>query len=399
MKRNKRNQQAPQKAGAMVAMRIPGRLIRGGTDVPIEDWKQLRAAHRQGERVLPPCLVMVDEHAPGQLSPAMTVLDDLVRKGHLNGFLRAFFGGPSKEDRGTPPEVAGALMLDLFVAGQSDGWVCATGEVLASPPGKFEEYCWIEYRGWTVDAAGGLVKIYAAPWFRSVFSPRNLILRDAGQMLEMLKGRSSGAAVEALDRLRPAQTTAQVYDTQTKKVVTMPVSELAPGMMKARVYGVEGLVWVDTTRMSQNDTYFHPPFPPKTRQQIAWIANVLHDVHPLSVREWEDIFRKELSADRQIFIHTCAAETFKRLTEGGDWSLPQKRDLYMAIMHIGCGSEEEFLATFVPATITNAEAVAAAKLFNAVYLEKGGPEKLRAWDSEMEIRMREIQDDRSGKSA
>ena len=42
----------------------------------------------------------------------------------------------------------------------------------------------------------------------------------------------------------------RVYDATTREVVWMATSELAPGMVEARVEGVEGLVWVERTGAS-----------------------------------------------------------------------------------------------------------------------------------------------------
>jgi len=53
--------------------------------------------------------------------------------------------------------------------------------------------------------------------------------------------------------------TVQVYDFATKKVTSIPASELAPGMVWAQVAGV-GRVWVVAAPPKNQAPYRHPPF-------------------------------------------------------------------------------------------------------------------------------------------
>jgi hypothetical protein len=53
--------------------------------------------------------------------------------------------------------------------------------------------------------------------------------------------------------------TARVCDFATKQVTTIPAAELAAGMVRANVSGIEGEVYVQARQLRQSD-YRHPPF-------------------------------------------------------------------------------------------------------------------------------------------
>lgn len=400
MKRRNRNkmQQSESTPGAMLAACEAARVIRGGKEVELEDLEQLRAAYHQGLPVLPPRMVMLDDKAPEKPSPAATVLDKLVRDGRLSCFLNAFFKWPSADGLGNAHEVAMGLMIDLMMARQSDGWVWVRGDLKGRGPCRDYNHSWLEYQGWAVDAACGLVRIWPSWWYRSTEGARRLILRDAAQTREMLRSQGGGALIDAIDARVP-EAAVHVYDFATRRVATMPTNELAPGMALAKVQGVDGHVWVDMTQAKPGTNYFHPSFPPETRRQIAWIADVLKDVHPLSLHDWEDGFRRDLSADRQIFIHTCIAEAFKRFTEGGHMSVIQKRELYHAIVQATLSTREAFAAVVSVAAVSRTEAIQAGDLFWRVFNERNGVEKCRQWNAETDKRLRALRSRQDGTAA
>jgi hypothetical protein len=50
-----------------------------------------------------------------------------------------------------------------------------------------------------------------------------------------------------------------VFDLATKQIATIPAAELAAGMARVRVEGIEGEVWIDTSTALPSE-YQHPPF-------------------------------------------------------------------------------------------------------------------------------------------
>ena len=373
-------------------------VIRGGQEVAIDDRDRLLAEYQQGMPVLPPRLVMLDEKDSHKPSPAATMLDRLAREGGLKRFMDAFFLWPSEDGLGNAHEVAESLMVDLMIAGQSDGWVWVMGDIWTGELRRYLNYSWLEYEGWAVDAACGLVRICPRGWFRAVFKARKLKIRDAAQTRKRWRGHGVTELITAIDAQVP-EGTAKVYDFATKKVTEMPTCELAAGMAIAQVAGVEGPVWVDMTQAKLNTQYFHPPFPKEMRQQIAWIADTLGEVQPMSLDDWEDGFRRDCSAQRQIFIHTCIAETYKRFTTDTDLLLIQKQELFRAIVQATVSTREAFLAIVGVSAISKAEAVAAADMYWRVFHERGGIEKCSKWDAEAKQRLRDIQDGHSGAAA
>jgi hypothetical protein len=398
MKRRDQLKEQKQQPGGMIARAEEPRVIRGGKEVDVTN-EELRKAYQLGLPVLPPRIVMVGNEGPGHDPAIAVILDKLVRVGSAKCFLSGFFEWPSEDGLGNAHEVAEGLMLDLLVARQADGWVLVTGDIRVGNPPRYSSYSWLEYDGWVVEAAQGLVKIYKKEWFYGVFQPRRVVAKDARQMREEWKRRGAPELVAEMDK-PAASGTAKVYDLDTKTITEMPVSELAPGMALAQVVGVEGPVWVDATKLTTGGTnLLHPPFPPEMRQETARIARILKEVDPRSAADMEESFRGELCPEKQIFIYGCIAEAYERFAAGNHLSLLQRSELYRAIIQATMSTKEAFLSTVTASSLSKAEIIQAGNLFWRLFDEKGGDEKSKAWDATVAKRLRELTDGPSGKAA
>jgi hypothetical protein len=84
----------------------------------------------------------------------------------------------------------------------------------------------------------------------------------------------------------------RVFDFGTEQIITMPAAELAPGMVKARLEGIEGEVWIDSSHLKKN-VFQHPPFDEEVRDHLHEIKSALNEVYPMSLEQWEDGFRRD----------------------------------------------------------------------------------------------------------
>src|SRR5437867_3265790 len=91
----------------------------------------------------------------------------------------------------------------------------------------------------------------------------------------------------------------RVYDLDTGDITTIPAAELAPGMVSATIKGMEGQFWVEASKLNQGP-YRHPPFSEEVRGMLRNIQQILQEVYPLTLEQWEDGFRRDTNAEREI---------------------------------------------------------------------------------------------------
>src|SRR5437660_1795022 len=104
-------------------------------------------------------------------------------------------------------------------------------------------------------------------------------------ILERQRARSGGFPLSA-ERVR-------VYDFETQKITTIPAAELASGMIKAQVQGIDGEVYVEASQVRLGGDYRHPPFDAERKALMRHLAEVFADVYPITAEQWEDGFRRD----------------------------------------------------------------------------------------------------------
>jgi len=332
--------------------------------------------YRAGDPVLPQPIFMADPEDPSRQCEAWEILYGLMAEGKMPRFLNMFFDWPPEDGLGNAHEVSLFLMADLISAHQANEWRLVRA-VIRRPSQKPDEHSWREHRGWAVDASNGRLMITPANWYRQISRARKVVERDADETRSFIRKQGLTELDELIEQ-NLCRHQVRIYDFNTRKATEIPADELTPGMLPARIEGV-GRVWVDPTQIKSSTTdYFHPPFPPETRGKIERIAHALREVHPQTVAQWEDGFRRDMHAEWQVFLFACTAEAYTRLTEGRDLSHLQKADLYRAVLHAqGCTTHEEFMQTVHLQVITKHEALRAAETFNTVFRKNNGPDEYR----------------------
>jgi hypothetical protein len=97
------------------------------------------------------------------------------------------------------------------------------------------------------------------------------------------------------------QEAVRVYDLETKTITTIPAQELAPGMIRAKVEGIEGEVFIEAAQMGETP-YRQPPFSEGIRKRLEEIRNTFVEVRPLSLEEWEDGFRRDTNPEKEVLV-------------------------------------------------------------------------------------------------
>jgi hypothetical protein len=115
-----------------------------------------------------------------------------------------------------------------------------------------------------------------------------------------------------------------MYDVPTSTTTWIPARELAPGMVRVQVQGVEGDRWVNPYHLNKS-SYQYGPFDEETRDDIRQIKASLDEVHLMSLDEWEDGFRRDLDAEQEIAIWLHLAKLYRGFTAGITDDLGEKR--------------------------------------------------------------------------
>jgi hypothetical protein len=146
--------------------------------------------------------------------------------------------------------------------------------------------------------------------------------------------------------------TVRVYDPDTEMLTTIPANELAPGMVRASGFGIEGDVWLEARKVAQNTTYFHPPFDEYIRDHFRRFAVTFADVYPRTVEEWENGFRCDFHADKEIACWLWMERAYLHFTRGRQLDVDQKRDIFHVVLMFVTNGHEHVLATTNPRTLS-----------------------------------------------
>jgi hypothetical protein len=122
----------------------------------------------------------------------------------------------------------------------------------------------------------------------------------------------------------------RVYDLYTEQLTTIPARELAAGMILAEIDGIDGQVYVNAKQL-RDVALRHPPFRPERRKQLKYIRSALLDVHPMTMEEWEEGFRRDANPDREIASWLHIAGVYRHFTQGRVLSVEQKTDIFKLI--------------------------------------------------------------------
>lgn len=153
---------------------------------------------------------------------------------------------------------------------------------------------------------------------------------------------------------RPAETV-PFLDVKSGRVVRIPAAELRPGAVQVRLAGHAELVWVLAEELKGGGLR-HPPFGEEIRKYIRQIQAAFAEHRPLTLEEWEDGFRQDANAEREIALWSHAADVYGAFASPA--SSPGRRgDIYRVIVACLVASPDSVWRVLEPlAVLTRAEA-------------------------------------------
>jgi hypothetical protein len=160
--------------------------------------------------------------------------------------------------------------------------------------------------------------------------------------------------------------TVRVEDPDTKQIVTIPATELAPGMIRVKVEG-RGEFFADASTLNAEGEPRHPQFPEQIRAAVSAIRDAFADVRPLSSDEWERGFYCDLRPVREIcgwLQMAVAYRHFTRHLQPGPAELEKKQDVFQVILACVNNGPQHALATASAPTLSRKRIVQLVRAFS-----------------------------------
>jgi hypothetical protein len=161
--------------------------------------------------------------------------------------------------------------------------------------------------------------------------------------------------------------TVPYYDMKTKKIIQIPASELAPGLVQVRFQGTDQVVWADLEQL-QLSSIRHPPFDEKIMKAIREIEKLFREVHPLSVVEWANGFRRDLEPIKEIVIWLYAGKVYTFFAEK-EPSKDRREEIFTIIVNCMNTSYDAIRHVLPPLSMTAEET---QKVVDKFYQKKEG---------------------------
>jgi hypothetical protein len=120
------------------------------------------------------------------------------------------------------------------------------------------------------------------------------------------------------------------YDVASRRVIYIPPEELAPGAVRAKIQGIEGVVWILADQL-QAGPLQHPPFDEDVRQHIRRIQETFSEHRPMTSAEWEDGFRRDRDPVPEIALWIHASNIYQDFAKA-EALAERRKHLYQVIV-------------------------------------------------------------------
>ena len=150
-----------------------------------------------------------------------------------------------------------------------------------------------------------------------------------------------------------------VMNTRAHTVERVSARELAPGSVEVKVHGmiegIDGSIWFDAKKLNRA-SHQCAPFSEEARDLLREIKSCLDEVYNLSLEDWEDGFRRDANAEREIAFWLQLARVYHRLTASRDVNAAARNDYFKLVFACLTYPREKVLKVFTPSVISVAEA-------------------------------------------
>lgn len=163
---------------------------------------------------------------------------------------------------------------------------------------------------------------------------------------------------------------AKMYDFGAKRTVTMPVEELTPEMRQAHFANAGETAFFDPSQILPGP-FRHEPFTGTLRKQVLFIQKSFRRVYPLTYKQWEDGFRRDLHAAQEIGLWSRAAKCYNACLQGGPHCRKRENEAFAIIL--GCLGGAPQAAVAASLQLSRITRVEAETMISAFYSEGSAP--------------------------
>jgi len=143
----------------------------------------------------------------------------------------------------------------------------------------------------------------------------------------------------------------KVLDLDTKRVTTIPVAELAPGMIRIKPGNDCTEYYVEGHKFNPKSSIQHPPLEEDDRRLIRGIVATFHDVYPKTSEEWEDAFRRDTHPKKEIGLWVLMGHVFLHFTRGRQLNYEKRKDIFDVVLATINNGPEATPFTVAPCTL------------------------------------------------
>ena len=150
-----------------------------------------------------------------------------------------------------------------------------------------------------------------------------------------------------------------VYDSQTRQISAIPAAELATGMIRVKL-DTGGVVWTKASDISQGPIR-HPPFEGELRDIVVRIQKSLEEVYPHTYEFWEDGFRRDANAERELAVWLHLSRIYGEFVASKSTRLAERKEAFKVLVACSSGTKETALQTvqLVSLDLSDAESLVA----------------------------------------
>ena len=110
--------------------------------------------------------------------------------------------------------------------------------------------------------------------------------------------------------------TVRFYDVENKRVITIPVSELAPGAVQVRLNDSDEIVWMEARHIKASPKTRFLDLGPELNEAIRRIMENFQEQNPMTFEEWEEGFRCDAHPEKEIAYWLKASAVFRHHVTG-----------------------------------------------------------------------------------
>ena len=140
----------------------------------------------------------------------------------------------------------------------------------------------------------------------------------------------------------------RVFDVVTKTVAEIPLAELSSDVIRVRIKGIEGEVYMDLAALE-------PSPPNRPREDFAEVEPAIEEIratfaeHILDTQDgWIDKFRGDMHPEKEIAVWLMMAKCYRAAVDGKDLGKAARKEVFDLLVRFSMGGTDEEILAQIP---------------------------------------------------